>query len=996
MRHIGSRHRPAVAARTFGAALLIHAAASAAGAGTVTAELEQILAQTAPTTRVPVLFMLAAQVDPGEVAGSSDPRAACVARLVEALKTQAITTQNAPASCGAPGLIDELVAGGATSIRQFMVTNAVHAEVTPPVINQAALRADLSVIAYAGDREVEVGSDAPAAPQWNIDHVGAPSAWALGHRGAGGIVAAIDTGGNATHPDLAPNLLLDGSGAPVWRDAVSGLLAPYDEDGHGSHMLGIAVGKNGIGVAPDARWMACKAFTRSGGRLTTNAARILECANWILGPGHTDLTDTTPPDPALIPDAVLVDLAISAAGYCDPFLQNAIRAWRACGIMPVFSVGDHPTQAPVGAVPSPANDPMVFSVGAADANDVILPTTYRGLAFCPGPLASAPRLVAPGVDILSAWTGAERRLLGGSDAAAAHVAGAVALVRGAHPDTRRVSTDIVDQALVDTAVAVADGQRRLDVLAAVTHRDAEFMRQLEVPATFCLRTGQGWPTTVTFRNAGLGTWRQGTHELRYVGPPSPWGTGNGIALPVAEVLPGQEIQWLVPVIAPMVPNESPGYRFEWQVCEVGGGCFGARSPAIDVCVEGVDGAAYVGDPQEDFDLACAPPNVWGAALISFRNTGTTTWKGNDGYALGKLGNFDDPDAVALGGDVPPGATKDFVLSYTGPFPAGRHTLSRRMRRAGAWFGDTQSIVIDTNTCSTDDSSLAGTNDVDLGEVRVGQSRSLSLQLINTGQSTWRSGYCLKAVSGPSWGTAAQAKCLTGSQTVVPGGSFTFPLLLVAPNNPGRWPVRYRLYDDFGNPFGAVFDGTLGIPRDHRASLEFASVQGAYNWFYRYYAPSAHGWKKLGWKADATQPGGGFWRRDGSDERIWQQRALPGDMRAVARFWKSPTAGWVRVSGTAADLEPGCGDGFKLTVRKNSEILSQATVPNGGSQAYTVATSVALNDTIRVTVGPNGNNNCDLTLLDPLVQVVPPFHPTTGFAPSEGGTVANQETEPGEE
>jgi subtilisin family serine protease len=963
-------------------------------AATLSVELQDILAQTPPTTRVPVLFLLTAQADPGEMAGSPDPREACVARLVEALKAQAMATQNTPEPCGVPGLIDELEAAGpaeATNIQRFWLPNAVAVEATPAVINQCALRADVAEIAYAGDREIEVGSETGEAPQWNIDHVGAPSAWALGYRGAGGIVAAIDTGGNAAHPDLAPNLLLDGGGAPVWRDTVNRLLAPYDEDGHGSHMLGIAVGKNGIGVAPDAKWMACKAFTRSGGVLTTNGARILECANWVLNPGHTELTDTTPPDPALIPDAVLVDLAFSPAGICDPFLSSAIRAWRACGILPVFSVGDHPTQAPVGAVPSPANDPMVFSVGAADENDVILPTTYRGLAFCPGPPTSAPRLVAPGVEIVSAWTGTERRLLGGSDAAAAHVAGAVALIRGAHPDTRRVSVDLLDDALVATAVPVADGQRRLDVLAAVTLQDAEFVEQLPLP-TGCLDTGQGWPTTVTFRNAGLTTWRQGIHKLRYVGPPSPWGFGDVVDLPVAEVLPGEQIQLSLPLVAPNVANLSPGYRFEWQMYEVGKGYFGEKSPVGHVCVRGVDRAGFV---EQDVSAICGSPGALVAARVKFQNTGTTTWKASEGYELRKLGNYSDPTVWPVTPDVPPGETKDFLLLFYAPSQTGRYTFQRRMWHAGTWFGEASpATVVDTYTCSTDDSSFLGPNNIDLGELRVGQSRQLSLTFTNTGQTTWRAGYCLKSGQGTFWGAAAQQECLTGAVTRAPGAPHTFHPTLVAPNNPGRWPVTYQLYDDQGTPFGATFVGTIGIPRDHQGSQEFTSTQGTNNWFYRYYDPGAAGWKKLSWKVDITQPGGGYWRRDGGSQEVYRQWVLPGNANSVARFWKSKMTGWVRVSGRATDQAPGCGDGFKLRVRKNQTQLNEWNVINGGFQDYEEEAYVGPGDTIRVIVGPRANNNCDMTFLDPLLQVLPPPHPFTGPAPSENAVIGNQETEPG--
>ena len=82
--------------------------------------------------------------------------------------------------------------------------------------------------------------------QWHLDVIGAREAWNTS-TGSGAVIAVIDTGVDLDHPDLKGNLAgrgLDGMDAND-RDGAQ------DEEGHGTHVAGIAaaVGGNGIGVA---------------------------------------------------------------------------------------------------------------------------------------------------------------------------------------------------------------------------------------------------------------------------------------------------------------------------------------------------------------------------------------------------------------------------------------------------------------------------------------------------------------------------------------------------------------------------------------------------------------------------------------------------------------------------------------------------------------------------------------------------------------------------
>ncbi len=104
--------------------------------------------------------------------------------------------------------------------------------------------------------------------QWGHDAVNAPEAWAqYGARGAGVRVFVLDSGIDATHPDLAPNVntALSKSFVPGedWQ------VQPGFYFNHGTHVAGtIAAADNGygvIGVAPEAEIVALKVLSEYTG-----------------------------------------------------------------------------------------------------------------------------------------------------------------------------------------------------------------------------------------------------------------------------------------------------------------------------------------------------------------------------------------------------------------------------------------------------------------------------------------------------------------------------------------------------------------------------------------------------------------------------------------------------------------------------------------------------------------------------------------------------------
>src|SRR4051812_36686772 len=77
------------------------------------------------------------------------------------------------------------------------------------------------------------GGDPLRSLQWGLAKIQAPQAWAV-TRGAGAVIAVLDTGIDLTHPDLAANVLTTG------HDFVDNDSTPQDQHGHGTHVSGIA------------------------------------------------------------------------------------------------------------------------------------------------------------------------------------------------------------------------------------------------------------------------------------------------------------------------------------------------------------------------------------------------------------------------------------------------------------------------------------------------------------------------------------------------------------------------------------------------------------------------------------------------------------------------------------------------------------------------------------------------------------------------------------
>jgi bacillopeptidase F len=212
----------------------------------------------------------------------------------------------------------------------------------------------------------------------------------------------MDTGVDITHPALEGKWL-----SPYWYDAVNNQPNPYDDNGHGTYTMGIILGGDGfgpfekdIGVAPGAKFVACKIFNADGSGYSS----------WI----HSGFQKILEWKSQGVPIVAVSNSWGSIVTTSTEFWQDCLN-WKNAGIIPVFAIGGGgPTP---GSANTPANFPIVIGVGSTDQNDNIASFSARGPApnqspwnntqYWPRPdwNLTKPDISAPGVNVYSSIPG---------------------------------------------------------------------------------------------------------------------------------------------------------------------------------------------------------------------------------------------------------------------------------------------------------------------------------------------------------------------------------------------------------------------------------------------------------------------------------------------------------------------------------------------------------------------------------------------------------------
>lgn len=374
---------------------------------------------------------------------------------------------------------DFALRGKSTVIRRFWIANVVEMRVDRDALLDLASRDDVVMIAPNVSIElldpvsITDAVSASAGAGTNLQAIGARALWVRGLTGKGRLVASLDTGVEGIHPALANSWRGNhGDTSASWFDPLNGPV-PTDASGHGTHVMGIMVGRDGadtIGLAPDAEWI-CAAVVDRGRSLATTFADILAALQWVVDP------DGNPATMSDVPDVVCNSWGVSQEiiSPCDQLFFEAIDNVEAMGVVCVFAAGNEgPYTMSIRNPADRATSPTAsFSVGAADANVIGFPVpsfSSRGPSACDGS-AKKPEIAAPGVAIRSAFKGQTYKLLNGTSMAAPHVAAAVALLRQYNPE---LTPEQIKTALLTTARDIdvpgednASGRGLIDLEAAV-------------------------------------------------------------------------------------------------------------------------------------------------------------------------------------------------------------------------------------------------------------------------------------------------------------------------------------------------------------------------------------------------------------------------------------------------------------------------------------------------------------------------------------------------
>lgn len=216
--------------------------------------------------------------------------------------------------------------------------------------------------------DVVPSSDVQTVP-WGIDLVHAPAVWSL-TKGRGTVnVVVLDTGIDATHPDVGPNVV-------GGYDVLTKTGDIFDDNGHGTHVAGtIAALDNGmgvVGVAPQARLWSVKVLGADGnGSDETVVAGVDKVLDWkhAIG-GHW-----------------IVSMSIGASDPSD-LEKAAFDQLAAEGVLAIAAAGNRG----LPALDYPGGYPAVMAVGAIGSDQVLASFSSFGNNLA---------VVAPGVKVLS-------------------------------------------------------------------------------------------------------------------------------------------------------------------------------------------------------------------------------------------------------------------------------------------------------------------------------------------------------------------------------------------------------------------------------------------------------------------------------------------------------------------------------------------------------------------------------------------------------------------
>jgi len=257
------------------------------------------------------------------------------------------------------GIPEALLARFGASVRQTHERANVVVLDVPPDRQQALIEALRSI-------GITARPPHPIQPLLNdsVPLLHVPSLWDAGLRGEGVRIAIVDTGIDATHPDLRDRIVAHSDHTGT---------AERDDVGHGTHVAGIAAGAGAVyrGVAPAASLVIAKVLSAEGG--TEDA--VLAGMSWASGQ-----------------NVQVMNLSLGGPGSPTSPLGREVDALAAAGILVCVAAGNAGPSP--RTISSPADARGALTVGATDKHGLV--TAYSSRGPVPGVRYRKPDIVAVG------------------------------------------------------------------------------------------------------------------------------------------------------------------------------------------------------------------------------------------------------------------------------------------------------------------------------------------------------------------------------------------------------------------------------------------------------------------------------------------------------------------------------------------------------------------------------------------------------------------------
>src|SRR3989454_5597099 len=342
-------------------------------------------------------------------------------------------------------------------------------QVAPADLPQVLPRyqADPQVV-HAEENKTRQSQAFPADPlypnQWSLPKIGWDLVFGNVTPTGSAIVAVLDTGIDAQHPDLAGNVIpgmsiLDGSAGTT------------DPSGHGTWVAGIVAARTDVapleGIAGVAyagvQVMPVTVLDANGlGQDSDVIAGVI----WAADHG-----------------ADVIVMAFSSPGFSQN-LQDAIDYAWSKNIVLVAATGNDALSTPT----FPAGDRGVMGVSGTDPNDTLVPFSSYG----PGVF-----IAAPATEILTTAIGDAYSIISGTSASAAIVAGAAAFMKA-------VDSTLTNGIIVGRLARMADpagtqdqtGNGRINMARALADTGTDFIQPAGAPPV-----GDGGPFVGPYRSA---------------------------------------------------------------------------------------------------------------------------------------------------------------------------------------------------------------------------------------------------------------------------------------------------------------------------------------------------------------------------------------------------------------------------------------------------------------------------------------------------------------